>query len=145
MIPRETLPVPQLRLASMAVLAAVPVASEEECVGDLAAEAAGNVDELYQANDGRFGQREAFASDKVTGIGLHDFCFAFDDQTKGSTQRDHGQRLERGVQRQTPHCASPEMQWITGDTRMPWARRSGAGSSGIVIPRGLPSKTAHLC
>jgi hypothetical protein len=46
MVPGEAFPVPQVELVPMTVLAPVAVASEEECVGDLAAEAAGNVDEL---------------------------------------------------------------------------------------------------
>jgi hypothetical protein len=55
MIPGEALPVPQIALSPMAVLASVTIASKEECVGDLAAEAAGNVDELDKAYNGRFG------------------------------------------------------------------------------------------
>ena len=54
-IPRQALAVPQLELASMAVLAAVAVAGEEECVGDLATKAAGDVHELDQPDDGWFG------------------------------------------------------------------------------------------
>ena len=65
MIPGEALAMTQVGLVSMAVLAAVAVAGKEECVGDLTAEAAGNVDEVDQPDDRRFGQREAFASDAV--------------------------------------------------------------------------------
>src|SRR5690348_3222933 len=54
-IPRQALTVTQLELGSMAILAAIAVAGEEECVGDLAAEAAGNVHELDQPDDGWFG------------------------------------------------------------------------------------------
>jgi hypothetical protein len=53
-IPGEALPMPQITLSPMAILASVTIASKEECVGDLAAEAAGNVDELDEAYDRRF-------------------------------------------------------------------------------------------
>src|SRR6476620_6628606 len=46
MIPGQAFPMSQLGLTSVAVLAAVEVASEEKGVGDLAAEAAENVDEF---------------------------------------------------------------------------------------------------
>jgi hypothetical protein len=39
----------------VAVLAAVIIAGEEECVGDLAAESAGNVNEANQSYYRRFG------------------------------------------------------------------------------------------
>ena len=54
-IPREALAVPQLDLAPVAVLAPVPVTSEEECVGDLPTEAAGDVHEFDQPDDRWFG------------------------------------------------------------------------------------------
>jgi hypothetical protein len=43
--------VSQLGLASVAVLAAVEIASEKEGVGDLAAKAAGNVNEFDEPYD----------------------------------------------------------------------------------------------
>ena len=64
-VPGQALAVPQLAVPPVAVLAPVAIAGEEECVGDLAAEAAGNVHELDQADDRRFGQYESFASDDV--------------------------------------------------------------------------------
>jgi hypothetical protein len=109
----------------MAVLAAITIAGEEEGVGDLAAEAARNVDELDEADNSRFGQGEAFTSDEISGIRLDDFCLPFDDQTKGSTQRYHSQRLERGVQRQTPHVSSPESFSVAGPRTQPGGARNG--------------------
>jgi hypothetical protein len=50
-IPGQALPVSQIGLASVAVLAAVEIASEKESVGDLAAEAAGNVNEFDEPYD----------------------------------------------------------------------------------------------
>src|SRR2546428_13241558 len=52
-VPRQALPVPQLLLVTAADLAAVVVAGEEERVRDLTAEAAGDVNELDEADDGR--------------------------------------------------------------------------------------------
>src|SRR3989441_5197772 len=52
-VPRQALPVPQLLLVPAAELAAVVVAGEEERVRDLTAEAAGDVNELDEADDGR--------------------------------------------------------------------------------------------
>jgi hypothetical protein len=96
-IPREALPVPQIELASVAILAAVAIASEEECVGDLAAEAAGDVDELDESYDRRFWQRQTFASNAVAPIRFDDLGFALDHQPEGAPDRDHGQRLKGGV------------------------------------------------
>jgi hypothetical protein len=110
---------PEFRLTAMAVLAAIPVAGEEERVGDLTAEAAGNVDELDETDDGGFGEGEAFTSDEISGIRLDDFRLPLDDQTKGATQRYHCQRLERGVQRQTPHVFSPKSFSVVGPLTQP--------------------------
>ena len=65
MVSREALAMAELDLAALTVLAAVVVAGEEECVGDLAAEAAGDVHELDEAYDGGSGERESFAADDV--------------------------------------------------------------------------------
>ena len=108
MVACEALPVPQIDLRTVAVLAAVTVASEEECIGDLAAEAAGNVDELDKAYDRGFGQRQAFTSNAVAPVRFDDLGFPFDDQAKSTPDRDHCQRLEGGVQRQTPQGTSPD-------------------------------------
>jgi hypothetical protein len=81
----------------VAILTAVTIASEEESVGDLAAEAAGDVHEPDQAYDRRFGQRKTFTSNAVAAIRLDDLGLALDDQTKSTPDRDHRQRLEGGV------------------------------------------------
>src|ERR1700737_2231898 len=72
MIPGKALPMPQLRLASVAILAAGEIAGEKEGVGDLAAEAAGNVNEFDESYDGWFRQRQAFASDVIATVRLDD-------------------------------------------------------------------------
>jgi hypothetical protein len=99
----QALPVAELDLAPVAVLAPVSVAGEEECVGDLAAEAAGDVHELDQADDRRFGERESFAADDVAAIRLHDLGFALDHESQRAPHRHHGERLEGGVKREAPH------------------------------------------
>jgi hypothetical protein len=88
---------PEVRLAPMAILAAVTIASEEECIGDLTAEAAGDVNELDESYYRRFGKRQPFTSNDVAPIRFHDLGFALDDQSKGTPDRDHGQRLKGGV------------------------------------------------
>jgi len=97
MVSRETLAVSQVALAPMTVLAAVAIASEEECVGDLTAEAAGDVDELNESYDRGFGKRQALTAHDVVRVRLDDLGFALYHQSKGSPDRDHGQRLKRGV------------------------------------------------
>jgi hypothetical protein len=96
-ISRETLSVPQVGLAAMAILTAVAIASEEKRVGDLTAEAAGNVDELDESYDRRFRERQPFASNAVAPIRFDDLGLALDYQPKGAADRDHGQRLKGGV------------------------------------------------
>jgi hypothetical protein len=90
MIPSEAFAVAELPLSPVTVLAAVAVASEEECVGDLTAEAAGYVHELDETDDGGFRQCQSFTSDYVAGVRLDDLGFPLDDETKGSPERDHG-------------------------------------------------------
>lgn len=97
MVPGQALTMPQFGLAPVAVLASVTIASKEECVGDLAAEAAGDVDELYESYDGRFGKGQTFASNEVGPVRFDDLGLALDDQTKGTPDRYHGERLKRGV------------------------------------------------
>lgn len=105
----QALPMPQIRLPTVTVLAPVAIASKEECVGDLTTEAAGNVYELDEPDYCRFGKNQTFASDNVAVIRLDDLGFSLDDQPEGTPYRDHGERFKRGVQRQTPHATSPNV------------------------------------
>ena len=91
----------------MTILAAVAISSEEERVGDLAAEAARNVDEFDKAYDGRFGEHESFASDDIPIVRFDDLSFPLDDQSESTPYRNHGERFKGGVQRQTPQSTSP--------------------------------------
>jgi hypothetical protein len=95
--------VTQLELTPMAVLAPVVIAREQEGVGDLAAEAAGNVHELDEANNGGPRDGESFTSNEIVSLGLDNFRFPFDDQPKGPPDGHHGQGLERRVQGKTAH------------------------------------------
>jgi hypothetical protein len=108
-IPGQALPVAQIGLPAMTVLAAVAISSKEECVGDLTTEAAGNVDELDESDDCRFGKNQSFASDNVAVIRLDDLGFPLNYQPEGTPHRDHGKRFKGGVQRQTPHATSPNV------------------------------------
>jgi hypothetical protein len=105
MIAGQALAMAEVTLSPMAILAAIAIASKEECVGDLTTKAAGNVHELDETNDCGFGKCQSFASDHITRVRFDDLGFALYHEAKGSPERDHGQWLERGVQRQTPHCA----------------------------------------
>jgi hypothetical protein len=93
-------------MATMAILAAVTVAGEEESVRDLATEAAGNVDELDEADDQRFGQRQPGTSNEVEAIGLDDLRLPLDDETKRPTHGYHRQRFERRIESETAHDTS---------------------------------------
>jgi hypothetical protein len=93
----QALPVPQIRLPAVTVLAPVAVASKEECVGDLTTEAAGNVDELDEPDDCRFGKYQSFASDDIAIVRFDDLGLALDNQPEGTPHRDHGERLKGGV------------------------------------------------
>jgi hypothetical protein len=81
--------VAQLRLPPVAVLTAVTVAGEEECVGDLAAETAGNVNELDESDDRRFGKRQSFASNEIAAIGFDDLRLSLDDEAERTPNRNH--------------------------------------------------------
>jgi hypothetical protein len=63
----------------------------------LAAEATGDVNELYESYYRRFWKREPLTSDNIAPVRFHDLGLALDDQSKGTPDRDHGQRLKGGV------------------------------------------------
>src|ERR1051326_4994058 len=70
----------QLPLHPVAVLAGVVIAGEEEGVGDLAAEAAGNVDEADEANDCRSRKLHSYAAYRLLAVGLDNLRLALDDE-----------------------------------------------------------------
>src|SRR5688500_2088375 len=80
-VPGQAFARPELDLPAVTILAPVAVASEEEGVGDLAAETAGNVNELDEADDRGFGQSEAFTSYYVALFRLHDLGFPLNDKS----------------------------------------------------------------
>ena len=97
MVAREALALPQLQLRPTAELAAVVVASKQERVCDLATEAARNVDEANQADNGGTGHRHAFRVD-WRALRLHDLGLAVDNQPQRPAHGYHGQWFERGVE-----------------------------------------------
>jgi len=138
-ISRQALPVPKISLSPMAVLAAVAIASEEECVGDLAAEAAGNVDELDEPYYRWFGKCQPFASDVIATVRLDDLRLALDYESESAPQRDHCKWLEGGVQCQTPHGHSPNRdQWKTHGPR---PSRRGPGTP---VARTMPRPRTYV-
>ena len=146
MVASQALAMAQIPLPPVTVLAPVAITSKEECVGYLATKAAGHMNELHEADDGRFRKRQSFASDHIARIRFDDLGFPFNYETKGSPERHHCQRLEGGVQRQTPHCA---VSWNAmkhgGYKNAQTLSRRSVDAFGIVIHSGLPSKTACLC
>jgi hypothetical protein len=97
-IARERFAMLELEYVPAAVLTAVVIASEQERVRDLAAEATRNVNEFRQTDDGRARQRETLRSDIPVLIGLDDLGFAVNEQPKGPPHRDHRQRLIRRIE-----------------------------------------------
>src|SRR5437764_9977581 len=101
MVARERLARLQLHLRPSAVLTAVAVAGEEECVRDLAAETARDVDEPREPDDRRAREGESLGTDDTIGIRFDDLGLAVDDETKGATKRNHRQWLERSIESET--------------------------------------------
>src|ERR1017187_2339522 len=127
-IAREALAQLELVLHAVAVLAGVRVASEQKGIGDLAAEAARNVDEAHQADDGRPGQLHSATSDQFFPVGLDNFRLTLDNEPQGTPRGDHGQWFERGVKGQTAH------PW--GSVRgVIWITPNGAWFQGLPSPR----------
>ena len=98
---------PQLDRGAATVLAAISIASEEKGVGDLAAETTGHVNEPRQSNDRRARHSKPFRANDASLIRFHNLGLAVDDEPESAFDRHHRQRLERGVQCETPqHHAS---------------------------------------
>jgi len=116
MIAGQTLTLPQLLLRAAAELAAVVIAGKQECVGDLATEAARDVDESNQADDGRSWYRQSFAMDRRS-LGLDDLGLAVDDQPQRPAHGHHRERLERSIEGQATHHASPRKKTVSTNIR----------------------------
>ena len=97
MVARQALALPQLLLRAAAELAAVVVASEQERVGDLAAEAARDVNEADQPDDRRAWYRHSLRVD-WRAFGLDNLGLAVDNQPQRPAHRHHGEWFERGIQ-----------------------------------------------
>lgn len=106
-IARERFARLELDLQSAAILTAIPVAREEECVGDLSAEAAGHVDEARKPDDHGARQCQSLGADYPFGICFDDFGFPINDQPQRSPERHHRKRLERSVQCKTTYDQAP--------------------------------------
>src|SRR5256884_2147340 len=79
MIPREALPRPEVALGAAAKLAAVVVTGEEEGVGDLAAETAGDVHEFDETDNRWSRQLQPLAADRLP-LRLDDLGLAVDHE-----------------------------------------------------------------
>ena len=87
----------ELHLGAAAVLTAVPIAREEECVGDLAAESARDVDEARKTDYSRTRERQALGSYEAIRIGLDDLRLSIDDESECPAHGNHGKGLKRRV------------------------------------------------
>src|SRR6266542_767483 len=101
MIARHRFARPQIELRPSAVLTAVAVAREKECVRNLAAEAAGNVNEASEPDDRGTRNSQPLGADDTIVVGLDDLRLSIYDKTKRPTKRDHRQRLKRSIQCKT--------------------------------------------
>ena len=97
MVTRQTLALPQLLLRAAAELAAVVIASEQERVGDLATEAARDVDEANQPDDSRAWYRHSLGMNRRA-LRLDHLCLAINDQPQRPAHGHHGEWLKRGIQ-----------------------------------------------
>lgn len=100
MVASERLARFELDHVTTAVLAAVRIAREEERVRDVSAEPTGNVNEPREADDGGARNREPLRANDALMIGLDNLGFAIDHQPQGALHRNHGQWLERSVERE---------------------------------------------
>src|ERR1051326_3797996 len=103
----------ELRLGPVAVLAPVVVPCEEEGVGDLAPELAGDVDELDEPDDRGFGKDHPRPSYLRPRVRLDDLRLSVDHQPEGPLDGHHGQGFEGRVERQAAHRKAPTgVDWI---------------------------------
>src|SRR6185437_9941561 len=158
MIARERLPTLERGLFPAAELARVAIAREEERVGHLAAELARHVDEAREANDRRVRNREAFGSNQLVRIRLHDLRLPVQQESERTTYRNHRQRFERSVESKTagahnlPVAVSDNPRCCTGrgcassPRANSWSgRNSTLHASEPAVPVGhLASRDAHV-
>src|ERR1700756_1040196 len=97
MVASQALALAELLLRAAAELAAVIVASKQERIGDLATEAARDVDEADQPDDSGAWYRHSLRMDRRA-LSLDDLGFAIDDQPQRPAHGHHGEWLERGIQ-----------------------------------------------
>src|SRR5438093_13204004 len=89
MVARQALALAQLLLRAAAELAAVIVAGKQERVGDLAPEAARDVDKANESDDRGTWDRESLAVDRRA-FSLNNFSLAVNDQPQRPAHGHHG-------------------------------------------------------
>jgi len=80
-VAREELASAEVRAMASAVLATVAVACEEEGVGDLSPEFAGDVNEASETNDAGARDLTSFRSEDLALVDLEYLRFSIDDET----------------------------------------------------------------
>src|SRR6185312_16522888 len=101
MVARERFASLECGLLAAAELTGVAIAREKERVRHLAAELARHVDETREADYSRVRNREAFGSDQLVRIRLHNLRLPIQQESERTTYRNHRQRFERSVESKT--------------------------------------------
>jgi hypothetical protein len=106
-IARKEFAAAQLSAVTTTILTTVTVAGEEERVGNLAAELAGDVNESFQADDGWTGECAFLGVENATIIDFEYFGFLVNDEPQRPFYREYRERLERRIQRKNAHPKQP--------------------------------------
>ncbi|MEE8133558.1 MAG: hypothetical protein V3T56_00795 [Gemmatimonadales bacterium] len=94
MVPGQALTVTQLEVASTAELTPIPVASEEEGVGNLPAELPWHVHKPTETNDRGSGNRNVGTTKYAVTVRLDDLSLAIDNEAEGASNGNERERLE---------------------------------------------------
>src|SRR5690606_11721769 len=137
--------VAQLEVRPVAILAPVAIARKQECVGDLATEAAGDVHELDEADDGGSREGQAFTSDQPPFVRFDYLGFALYDERQRPRDGHQRQRLERGVTCETAHGSAPGWSGNSAGNRYParctvTSRTAGRQGGAPVKPRCITTR-----
>jgi hypothetical protein len=84
-----------------AELAAVLISREQERVRNLSPEAPWDVHKLRETNDRWPWKRQPLGADDADTVGLHDFGLSIDHKPQRPLHGNHGEGLERCIERQT--------------------------------------------
>jgi len=93
-VPGQALAITQLEVTPTAELTPIPVASEEEGVGNLPSELPWYVHEPTETNDRGSGYRHVDTTKHAVTVRLDDLSLAIDDEAEGASNGNERERLE---------------------------------------------------